>query len=55
MEVHDWTLALIRFSISSMSYWEEGWSGAATLWTFSFFGNMDLREIESAEGLRSTY
>lgn len=26
----DWTLALIRFSISSMSDWEEGWSGTVS-------------------------
>lgn len=27
----DWTLALIRFSISSMSDWEDGWRGMVSL------------------------
>lgn len=27
----DWTLALIRFSISSMSDWEDGWRGTVSL------------------------
>lgn len=28
----DWTLACMRFSISSMSDWEEGWRGTVSLW-----------------------
>ena len=27
----DWTLALIRFSISSMSDWDEAWRGIVSL------------------------
>ena len=33
----DWTLALIRFSISSISDWEEAWRGTVSLWECDIF------------------
>lgn len=33
----DCTLALIRFSISSISDWEDAWSGTVSLWECDIF------------------
>lgn len=50
----DWTLALIRFSISSMSDWEEGWSGTVSRSECDiFFECLGRREVwDLREGRR---
>jgi hypothetical protein len=45
----DWMLALIRFLISSISDWEEGWSGTVLMWECDIFDRTaGMRRLRSA-------